>query len=249
MPDPSAPPQQKRPEERPRRFWLFAPYVALLVAILAWSGVWMVEKWRLEHKLLDQAEALRKQGYTVQWSSLKLDGYPFRLHVALIGPKLGDSSGWGLAAPRLEAQAMAYYAPDTWVLAAPDGLILSRPGKGEVAVTGKALRASMGALGSAAPRFSFEGDSLSLAPAVGAAPPAFAAIDKLELHLQPGPGDQAALLVRLDGGQLRPETGLAKMASGKPFSLLWDTRVSRLSMLRGSTGRAPCRPGATRAAP
>ncbi|MGZ3370434.1 MAG: DUF2125 domain-containing protein [Caulobacteraceae bacterium] len=233
MPDPSARPQPQSPPRKPRRFWLFAPYVALLVAILAWSGVWMVEKWRLEHKLLDQAEALRKQGYTAQWSSLKLDGYPFRLHLALIGPKFADSAGWGLSAPRLQAQAMAY-APDRWVLAAPDGLIVSRPGKGDMAVTGKSIRASLGGLGSAAPRFSFEGDALSLAPAQGAAPPSFAAIDKLELHLQPGPDDQAALLIRLDGGVLRPEAGLARMASGKPFGLVWDSRLTRRSMLRGS---------------
>jgi hypothetical protein len=33
---------------------------------------------------------------------------------------------------------------------------------------------------------------------------------------------------------LRPEAGLAKMAAGKPFSLLWDARLTRLSTLRGS---------------
>ena len=58
------------------------------------------------------------QGYVAQWSSIKVDGYPFRLRLTLIGPKLADSAGWGLSATRLEAQAMAY-APDNWVLAAP----------------------------------------------------------------------------------------------------------------------------------
>ena len=233
MPDPSAQPQPQSPPKKPRRFWLFAPYVALLVLVLVWSAVWQVEKWRLEHDLPKRAEALQKQGYVAQWSSLKVGGYPFRLHLTLTGPRFADSAGWGLSGTRLEAQAMAY-APDTWVLAAPQGLIVSRPGKGDVAVSGKAIRGSIGGVGSARPRFSFEGDALTLAPAQGAAPPSFAAIDKLELHLQPGPDDQAALLVRLDGGQLRPEAGLAKMASGKPFSLLWDARLTRRSMLRGS---------------
>ena len=229
MPDPSVPPQQKRP----RRFWLFAPYVALLVAVLAWSAVWMVEKWRLEHELPQRLSLLREWGYGTQWSSLKVDGYPFRLRVLVIGPKLEDSAGWALAAPRLEAEALAY-APDRWIMVAPDGLILTRPGKGALAVSGEAIRASAGGLGSAEPRFSFEGDGLSLTPAPGAAAPSFAAIDKLELHLQPGPNDQAALLVRIDGGVLRPGAGLARMASGKPFSLLWDSRLTRLSTLRGS---------------
>jgi hypothetical protein len=229
MPDPSAPPQPKRP----RRFWLFAPYVALLIAILIWSVFWWVESGRLQRRVEGEAKALQAQGSVAQWSSIKVDGYPFRLRVVLIGPKFADSAGWGLSATRLEAQALAY-APDRWVLAAPEGLILSRPGKGEVSVTGKAIRASASALRSARPRFAFEGDDLSLAPAQGATPPAFASIKRLELDLQPGPNDQAALLVRLDGGVLRPEAGLARLAAGKPFSLLWDARLTRLSTLRGS---------------
>jgi hypothetical protein len=233
MPDPSAPPQPKTPQKRPSRFWLFAPYVALLVAILGWSVWWWAASGRLQHAVVTGAEGLKKQGYVAQWSSIKVDGYPFRLRLVLIGPKVADSAGWGLSGTRLEAMALAY-APDRWVLAAPQGLILSRPGKGDVAITGKAIRASISAIGSAQPRLAFEGDKLSLTPAQGAAPPSFAAIDRLELDLQPGPNDQAAFLVKLDGGTLRPEAGLAKLASGKPFSLKWDARLTRLSMLRGS---------------
>jgi len=237
MPDPSAPPQPQSPPlstpKKHRRFWLFAPYVVLLLAVLVWTGFWWVESARVQRKVSDGAKALQMQGYVAQWSSLKVDGYPFRLHLVLIGPKLADSAGWGLSATRLEAVALAY-APDTWGFSAPQGLIFSRPGQGEASVSGKAIRASLGGLGSPAPRFSFEGDALTLAPAQGAMAPSFASIDKLELHLQPGPNDQAALLVRLDGGVLRPETGLAKMAAGKPFSLVWDSRLTRRGALRGS---------------
>jgi hypothetical protein len=237
MPDPSAPSQPKRP----RRFWLFAPYVALLIAALAWSGFWWAESGRVQRKVEDQAKALQMQGYVAQWSSIKVDGYPFRLRLTLIGPKLADSAGWGLSATRLEAQAMAY-APDTWVLAAPQGLIFSRAGKGDIAVSGKAIRASVAALGTAQPRLAFEGDALTLTPAQGATPPAFAAIDRLELDLRPAPSDEALFYVKLDGGVVRPEAGIAKLASGKPFSLLWDARLTRRSALRG-----PNWPGAVQA--
>jgi hypothetical protein len=179
------------------------------------------------------AEAAKKQGYVAQWSTIKVDGYPFRLRLVLIGPKFADSAGWGLSATRVEAMALAY-APDRWVFAAPQGLIVSRPGKGDVAVSGKAIRASASALGGPQPRFAFEGDRLTLAPAQGSTPPPFAAIDRLELDLQPGPNDQAAFYVKLDGGVLRPEAGLARMAMGKPFSLMWDARLTRASALRGS---------------
>src|SRR5215469_9678286 len=107
MPEPSASPQPKRP----RRFWLFAPYVALLIAVLAWSAFWWAESGRLQRKVVDEAKALQTQGDVAQWSSIKVDGYPFRLRLVLIGPKLADSAGWGLSATRLEATALAY-APD-----------------------------------------------------------------------------------------------------------------------------------------
>ena len=233
MPDPSAPPQPPRPIKKRSRFWLFAPYVALLVAVLAWSAVWWVERLRLEQVLTKRAAALEQQGYTARWSGLKIDGWPFRLHVTLAGPKAGDNAGWMLQAPRIEIVALAY-APTTWGFSAPDGLTLTRPGKGTLNVSGRAIRASIGGLGSAAPRLSFEGDSLVLAPAQGARPADFSTIDKLELHLQPGPDDQAAFLLRLEGGALRPEAGIAKLASGKPFGLVWDSRLTKLAALRGS---------------
>jgi hypothetical protein len=233
MPDPSASSQPPRPVKRPNRFWLFAPYAALLVVALAWSAYWWAASARLQHVVETCAKGLQKQGYEARWSSIKVDGYPFRLRLVLTGPRLADSAGWGFSATRLEAMALAY-APDRWVLAAPQSLIFSRPGKGDVAVSGKALRASMSAIGSPQPRFAFEGDALTLAPAQGSTPPPFAAIDRLELDMQPGPNDQAAFYIKLDGGTLRPEAGLARMAAGKPFSLVWDARLTRVSTLHGS---------------
>ena len=207
--------------------------MALLIVALGWSAYWWAASGRLRHTVETRAEDLKKQGYLAQWSSIKVDGYPFRLRLVLIGPKFADSAGWGVTATRVEAMALAY-APDRWVFAAPQGLILSRPGKGDVAISGKTIRASISAIGTPQPRFAFEGDALTLAPAQGATPPAFAAIDRLELDLQPGPNDQAAFYIKLDGGTVRPEAGIAKLAAGKPFSLLWDARLTRLGALRGS---------------
>jgi hypothetical protein len=230
MPDPSPSPQ---PHKKTSRFWLFAPYVVLLIAVIVWSGFWWMEKLKVEHETTRQAAVLEKQGYTARWQTLKVSGWPFRLHVTLTAPEAGDTAGWRLTAPRILAQAMAY-APDTWVIAAPDGLTLTRPGKGALSVTGKMIRASIGGLKGDRPRFSFEGDGLALAAGQGAQAASFTAIDKLEFHLQPGPDDQAALLLRVDGGSLRPDVGLAKLASGKPLQLTWDSRLTKLSAFRGS---------------
>jgi hypothetical protein len=230
MPDPS---DSLQPPKTHKRFWLFAPYVAVLVAFLAWTGVWWVESLRLEHALTKQAAALTQQGYTARCSSLKIDGWPFRLRITLTAPQAGDSAGWGLTAPRLVAQAMAY-APNTWVVAAPDGLTLTRPGKGAVNVSGTLIRASAAALNTDQPRFAFEGDHLIVVPAQGATPAAFSAIGKLDLDVQPGPDDQAALMVRVTEGQLRPDAGLAKLAAGKAFGLVWDARLTKRSAFKGS---------------
>jgi hypothetical protein len=228
MPEPSSIPQPSRP----RRFWLWAPYVALLAAVVAWTGVWWTMKTRVETALADQAARLRAQGYAVSWSGLKVAGWPFRLDVTLIQPRLAEPSGWALSAPRLDGEGMAY-APDHWIAAAPLGLTLTRPGKGPLSVTGRAIRASVGALGSDRPRFSFEGLDLTFSPLPGGQAAPFTSADRLELHLQPGPGDQGAFLVRLEGASLTVGSAVAGLVPLGVFGLTWDSRLSHLSALRG----------------
>lgn len=230
MPKPQQTPQPKRPS----RVWLFGPYVAVAVALLAWSGVWMAERSKVLKALNEQAQHLRAGGYQVAWSGLTIDGWPFRLHLTLQQPHVSDASGWAFDAPTLEAVGLAY-TPSNWVLVAPSGLTLTRPDKGPLAVSGKAIRASIGGLGSSEPRFSFEGDGMTFAAAPGGLPAPLAAADKLELHLQPGPDDQAALLLRLEGATLRPTVPLAVLAGGKPLSLVWDSRLSHMSAFQGAT--------------
>ena len=99
-------------------------------------------------------------------------------------------------------------------------------------MTGQAIRASVTGLGSPAPRFSFQGLKLTFSPEPGAAPPSLGAADLLEAHLQPGPNDQAALLIRLDGG--RPPLSAAANGTDQNLALVWDSRLSHMSALSGS---------------
>jgi hypothetical protein len=232
MPDPTPRPQPPPQPARPRRFWLWAPYALVLIALIAWSGVWWAMRAQLQSSLTRNAAVLRAHGYDASWSGLDITGWPFRLDVTLTAPRIAEPSGWVLAAPRLVGEGLPY-APDHWIFVAPDGLALTRPGKGVLGVTGQAIRASIGGLGSPRPRLSFEGLKLVLTPAKGAAPAPFAAADRLELHLQPGPDDQAALLIRLDGASLTPASALARLAPRGAFGLVWDSRLSRLSALNG----------------
>ena len=220
--------------QTPRRFWLFAPYAAVLIALIAWTGVWFAEKITLEKALNARAAALTARGYASSFTLAGIDGWPFRLRVTLLAPRFGEPSGWSVSAPRIQAIAAAY-DPGRWTLAAPDGLVLTRPGKGALNVSGRAIRASAGGMTSNAPRFSFEGLDLTLTPAPGGQPAAFSTASRVEAHLQPGPDDQAALLIRVEGAVLRPDSALGRLAPGRPFGLMWDSRLSHLSALRGQT--------------
>lgn len=228
MPEPASRPQPARAN----RFWLWAPYVVLLLALLAWTGVWLAMKARLEAAFEAEAARLRAHGYTASWSALRVSGWPFRLHLTLVQPRIGEPSGWALAAPIVLGQAEAY-APDRWIFAATEGLVATRPGRGPLSVQGRAIRASVGGLGTPRPRLSFEGLDLTLSPLPGGRPAPFASASRLELHLQPGPDDQAALFVRIDGAALAPASPLARLGPKGGFDLRWDGRLSHVSALRG----------------
>jgi len=70
-----------------------------------------------EHQLNAQATLWKSQGYTVSWTSMNVDGWPFRMHLTLTA-LMRPTSGWALATPSLEAMSLPY-APDRWVIVAP----------------------------------------------------------------------------------------------------------------------------------
>src|SRR5581483_9023771 len=179
----------------PRRFWLYAPYVAVLAGALVWSGVWVAARAGVARGLDEAAARLRAQGYAVAWKDRAIGGYPFRIDVTLDGLDVREPSGWGLAGPRLEAEAYAYHL-DQWIAAAPQGVVLTRPGAGAVAVTGQVLRASVIGTG-AAPRVAVEGVKLVFTPQPGARPYPLASAERLGFYVRPLAGDRAEGLLRL----------------------------------------------------
>jgi hypothetical protein len=227
MPEPSPLLQPKRHG----RFWLWAPYVLLLIALIAWSGVWLAMSLGIQSQLNDRAKSLRTRGYQASWTAMTVNGWPFRLDLTLTNPRFAEPSGWAVAAPVLKGEAEPY-APTHWIFAASEGLTLTRPGKGPLTVAGRAIRASVSGLGTAQPRLSFEGLDLMLSAAPGGQPAALSSASRLELHLQPGPDDQGALLIRVEGGKLDSSANLSRIAP--TLDLTWDSRLSHLSALRGA---------------
>jgi hypothetical protein len=205
----------------PRRFWLFAPYVALLIAAIGWSLAWVWIRSEVASRMDTAAERLREAGYTVEWSARRIGGYPFRINVAVDNLRLGERSGWGLTAPQIRAETYAYELGH-WVGYAPSGVVLNRPASGALAITGEALRASYVASGQDAPRVAIEGLKLAFTPRPGAKPFVINGAQHLDFHL------------RQAGGATAPAGGLlARIAQAKPMDIAWEARLTHASALHG----------------
>ncbi|HEX4179893.1 MAG TPA: DUF2125 domain-containing protein [Caulobacteraceae bacterium] len=226
MPDPDA------PRKPPNRFWLFAPYVALLIAAVGWSVAWVWIRSEVAGRMDAAATRLREAGYAIDWSRRRIDGYPFRIDVTVDDPRLAERSGWALTAPQIRAEAYAYRL-DQWIGYAPSGVVLSRPSSGAVAITGPALRASYGGRGPDAPRIAVEGLKLAFTPKPGAAPFMISAAQHLDLHVWQAGGDQAEFLLRIDGAAAPAGGLLAKIAQAQPMDIAWEARLSHASALHG----------------
>ena len=227
-------PDLPSPRKPPRRFWLYAPYGLFLALAFVWSLAWLVVRGQAVERLDQTAARLRSQGWTVIWSDRRLDGYPFRLHLRLDAPQIREPSGWAIAAPALEAEAYAY-APDHWVVVAPSGVSLTRPGAGTVDLAGQGLRASLSPApaGGALPQIAVQGWKLAATALPDSRPLPVAQADKFAFYLRDLPGDQAEFQLQLEGAIAQPGGVLEQISGKQPLALVWDETFDHASALRG----------------
>jgi hypothetical protein len=223
---------ENRPSRKPSRMGLYAPFAALLLAAALWAAGWTWMRAEVFRRMDLAAAALGEAGYRADWSHRTLSGFPFRLDLDLAQPRLREVSGWGLSAPRLKAEAFVF-APDHWVIVAPDGVTFTRRRGGAVLVGAKALRASLSDPGAHPPRLSVEGVGLTFAPGPGAAPIAFSEAAELHLHTAAGPADQGAFFLSLDKARTTGTGVLAAIAAGSAVTLTADAIFSHASALKG----------------
>jgi hypothetical protein len=225
---PDATPPRKR-----LRLGLWLPFVALGVLIAGWSAAWVWAKGQTAQRMDAAVAALAKAGYQVSWKERRIGGYPFRMDITLTEPRVRDPSGWGLQAPRLEAEAYMH-AITSWIAAAPEGIAFVRPVGGPVAVKGELIRASLTHPNAHPPSFSFEGVKLTFAPEPGAQPFGLASAGRVEFHLRAGPDDEGGVFVRVDDGKAAPASLLGRMAGAKPVAVVWNATLSKMSAFAGS---------------
>ena len=200
---------------------LIVPFGLVLLALAAWSVWWFVVADRVAKETDRAAAELRAAGYTINWSERRVTGWPFRTFVRFRDFRVLTAGGHGLSAPVLGAEAQTY-ALGKWVLAAPDGLVLYRGEKGQVQVTGKALRASVSHVGAMPPQVAIAFMDPQFTVLKGEPFP-IASARTVDLYLRPSPTTPGGgdMLFRIVEGRARPGGVLEWVFGGQDFSTRW----------------------------
>lgn len=228
------------PPRKHSRRGLYIPFLLLALLIVAWSAAWFWLRGEAEQRMDAGTLALRQAGYTVSWQERRISGYPFRLDADFVNFVIAEPSGWGVAATSLKAEAYIY-ALNHWVAYAPYGVILNRPIGGRVGIGGKALRASIADIDKDVPRIAVEGAGLTFTRAQDAQPYPLQSADHLDFALRPGPDDQGAVLLKVDGARMQLPGLLSRVADGQPVDIDLEVILSKMSAFAGPNWRAMAR--------
>lgn len=226
------------PAPRHSRRSLFGPLIVALVLLAVWTVWWFWLSAQIEGRLKAQAEVMRGQGWDIRYTAGGMSGWPFRTRLALDHVIIAAPSGHAVAAPELVAEANAYN-PTKWMLVAPDGLTLTRAGKGEVNVRGEALRMSVHGLTQSWPNIAVDLTRPEFTPHRGAEPFPLRRAGKVEFYMRPhrstdgGPNDSVDMLFRLIGAEGRDSGPVEGLAQGGRLTLQIEGVVEKASRLRG----------------
>ena len=231
--DPDPIPEPEASRKKPRRIWLFAPYVVLALLVAGWGSWWFIAKARLEGGMEARAEALRSAGYVVEMDGRRVEGFPFRMKISLAVARIAAPSGWAISIPGLTGEAYLHQI-DHWVLVAPQGLTITRPVGGGLNIKGEALRASIAGTSQNPWRIVLQGTRLVFTPDAGARPFSLASADRMELYLKPLPtGGDGATLLRLEGGKSTPGTILNRLVGDGAVTATFDARLTHPEAFHG----------------
>jgi hypothetical protein len=217
------------PRKPPNRLWLYGPYLALALVVVLWSGAWLLIRSHVAAAF--DAAAAQSRAPRLAWDHRRIGGYPFRIEVVLDGARATWPSGWSLAAQQVRAETYAYDLKH-WVAYAPQGVVLNRPGAGQVAITGKAVRASVAAEANQT-RVSVEGLDVAFKPQAGAKPFPILWADHIDAHVRPAGADKTEFLFQLQGARLSSGGLLGRLSQGAPLAMAWHGTLSKASAFAG----------------
>jgi len=229
------------PPIRHKRSGLFAPIGLFLIVLIAWSIWWFVLAGQVRSQLDQRVEAMRAGGWDVTYTALGNSGWPFRVRLGAANVSITAPSGLAVAAPELAAEANAWN-PDKWVLVVDEGLVLTRPGKGKVAVRGQFIRASVHGLTQRWPNVAVEMAKPEFTSHEGAEVFPISRAEKAELYLRPhlapagSPGVDTSIdvLFRLIDAEGRPGGPVEGMARNGKLTAQIETVIEDADRLQGA---------------
>lgn len=237
-------------QARARYAPLIIPLSLMAIVIAVWTAWWFWLAKEVESRVDLAAEGLRAQGWQVEYARPAVSGWPFRVRLETEHLRVTAPTGHELAAPALAAETNAY-RPDRWVLAATDGLVLTRGDKGKVAVRAPVIRASASGLAQTFPNLALEIAEPVFTAHPGADPFPLASAGRVEIYMRagqdrsqdadaeavqtalPASARNVDLLFRLIDGVGRPEGPIAFMSRGGLFTLQAEATVENWQGLSG----------------
>ncbi len=110
-------------DRAPSRTLLFAPFVGLIVVVVAHAAYWTYAASQIEKAALEWIETQQAAGYEVGYDSLRVGGYPFRFALRAQAPRLTAPTaegGWTAEVEQLSASAQ-FYDLNHWIVS-PSGV-------------------------------------------------------------------------------------------------------------------------------
>lgn len=218
---------------RRSRFWLFAPFVLLLLAAIGWTVAWFVIRDRAAQRL--DAVLAREAAAGRQWtcSDRVLGGFPFRIEVAC--STLGLQRGATRASFGRTVAVAQVYQP-RMIIAEVTGPLHVESGEARVDAQWRLLQASVHLTRGGFQRTSLIADGASVRAAGLLAADAVAAAERLEVHVRPDParfGTEAAYGVALSAAKAAVP-GLNELVGGDELlDFGADAVLTRVEAFRG----------------
>jgi hypothetical protein len=226
------------PTQRHSRKGLYAPFIILLIALAAWTGWWFYLTRQIDARLEAQASAMRQAGWDIQYADKRVTGWPFRARIGLTHVTVAAPSGHAASAPMLAAEANAYQ-PTKWVVVAPEGLVVTRAGKGKVAINGDAVRMSASGVDQRWPNLALELVNPVFTAHPDGEPFPIARAARIEFYTRPHlegaatASDDIDVMFRLIDGQGRRDGPVEGFAQDGQLTLQLEAAIGQASLLRG----------------
>lgn len=225
------------PDVRYSRKGLYIPFGIVLIGLILWTGWWFMLTREIEKRFEQKVAGLEQSGWTIKHGGMTTTGWPLRATVSIKHLDVVAPSGHAVAAPQLVAEANAFN-PTRWIMAAPDGLVLTRGEKGKVAVRAKAIRLSLHGLTQVWPNLAFELTDPVFTPLPEAQPFPLASARLVQVYMRPhptpgeAPTDDIDVMFRLVDGVGRREGPIEGLTQSGTLNLQIEAILEKASGLR-----------------